>query len=591
MKKMVLTMLIAILLAFTSKAEAPKREFRSAWMAGMGIDWPKEAGNKTEQQKELREYLDNFKRQNFTGVCIHVRPNADAYYKSTLEPWSSDLTGKRGKDPGWDPLAFAVEECHKRGLECYAWLNPFRITASSIEYTTPMDKEWIKNGWVMWGLYGSWRMFNPGIEEARRHCLDVFKEIYTNYDIDGMLFDDYFYPSPGMPGAKVGSTFLDGEDSESSDYDTWIESGSSFELYDWRRENVNSFVREVFDELQAERPDMRFGIGPAGVGHYSASEYNLPTPAIKSSDWQYDKIYADCLAWLADGSIDFISPQIYWARNHPTAPHDPLCEWWNMAADHFGRHCYTSIAAYKLESEFGGNDEVGWQEIAAQVDLSRKYTKNNSAGQIYYNTQSINGPLYKGLGDYIGENSYLTKALVPVVDWKEHPTYPEVSSLTDNNGELSWDAIERKGRTIIRYTVYAVPDDVTYESALAPDGDGIDSKYLVDVTYSPSYTLPADKSQGCWYAVCVYDGYGFENKPALVNYEGSDVAAVNDESAIKMTVSGNVVTFNRAPRYATVCNVAGVQIISESSVLTMTLPGPGVYIINADGTPMPVYVR
>ncbi len=584
-------MLIAILLAFTSKAEAPKREFRSAWMAGMGIDWPKEAGNKTEQQKELREYLDNFKRQNFTGVCIHVRPNADAYYKSTLEPWSSDLTGKRGKDPGWDPLAFAVEECHKRGLECYAWLNPFRITASSIEYTTPMDKEWIKNGWVMWGLYGSWRMFNPGIEEARRHCLDVFKEIYTNYDIDGMLFDDYFYPSPGMPGAKVGSTFLDGEDSESSDYDTWIESGSSFELYDWRRENVNSFVREVFDELQAERPDMRFGIGPAGVGHYSASEYNLPTPAIKSSDWQYDKIYADCLAWLADGSIDFISPQIYWARNHPTAPHDPLCEWWNMAADHFGRHCYTSIAAYKLESEFGGNDEVGWQEIAAQVDLSRKYTKNNSAGQIYYNTQSINGPLYKGLGDYIGENSYLTKALVPVVDWKEHPTYPEVSSLTDNNGELSWDAIERKGRTIIRYTVYAVPDDVTYESALAPDGDGIDSKYLVDVTYSPSYTLPADKSQGCWYAVCVYDGYGFENKPALVNYEGSDVAAVNDESAIKMTVSGNVVTFNRAPRYATVCNVAGVQIISESSVLTMTLPGPGVYIINADGTPMPVYVR
>lgn len=311
-------MLVATMLAFASQAESPKREFRSAWMAGMGIDWPKKPGNKTEQQQQLCDYLDNFKRQNFTGVCIHVRPNADAYYKSTLEPWSSDLTGTRGKDPGWDPLAFAVEECHKRGLECYAWLNPFRLTSSSMEYTTKIDKEWIEKGWIMWGLYGSWRMFNPGLEEARRHCLDVFKEIYTNYDIDGMLFDDYFYPSPGMPGAKVGSSHLDGKDSESSDYQTWKDSGSSLGLYDWRRNNVNTFVKEVFDELQAERPDLRFGIGPAGVGHYSASKYNLSTPNIRSSDWQYDKIYADCLAWLADGTIDFISPQIYWGRNHST---------------------------------------------------------------------------------------------------------------------------------------------------------------------------------------------------------------------------------------------------------------------------------
>lgn len=519
MKKLIVALATFMAIGFgLLRADSPKREFRSAWMAGMGIDWPKTQGDKTRQQQELIDYLDKFKEQNFTGVCIHVRPNADAYYKSTLEPWSSDFTGTRGKDPGWDPLAFAVEECHKRGLECYAWLNPFRLTSGSKVYTTPQDKEWIEKGWIMWGIDGSWRMFNPGVKEARRHCLDVFKEIYTNYDIDGMLFDDYFYPSTGMPGARVGSSHLSGKETESSDYQTWKDSGTSLSLYDWRRKNVNTFVQEVFDEIQKERPDLRFGIGPAGVGHFAAEKYGLSKPQISSSDWQYEKIYADCLAWLSDGSIDFISPQIYWSRNHSTAPHGPLCEWWNMAAGHFGRHCYTSIAAYKLEGEFGGNNTTGWQEIAAQVDLSRQYTLSNAAGQIYYNTQSINGPEYAGLGDYLGENNYATRSLVPKVDWKNRVTYPAVSSLTYSDGTLAWDATARQGRAIIRYTVYAVPLSQTYEQVLSANGDGIDAKYLVDVSYSPTYALPTDKKSGYWYAVCVYDGYGFESEPSLANY-------------------------------------------------------------------------
>ncbi|MDE6573902.1 MAG: family 10 glycosylhydrolase, partial [Muribaculaceae bacterium] len=295
MKKLFLVAaaIIAVLCAGTPLHAQPKREFRSTWMAGMGIDWPWSDDLRTEDtmKRRLQKYLDELDAQNFTSVCIHIRPRADAYYKSTLEPWSEDFTGVRGKDPGWDPLAFAIEECHKRGMECYAWFNPFRVNANSVDYQTDFDKEWREKGWLMKGVNGTWTIFNPGVEGARRHCLDVFKEVYMNYDIDGMLFDDYFYPGEGMPGAPNDDN-NSGKDSDSDDYTTWEQSKTSLSLYDWRRENVNSFVRELFDEIQEERPDMRFGIGPAGVGHASAVERNLPLPKITSNDWQYAKIYA-----------------------------------------------------------------------------------------------------------------------------------------------------------------------------------------------------------------------------------------------------------------------------------------------------------
>lgn len=524
MRKVLLAITAALAVCCTPSSEAsPKREFRSTWMAGMGIDWPYKTAcnnNKLLAQRQLCDYLDKLKSQNFNGVCIHVRPRADAYYKSTLEPWSSDFTGTRGKDPGWDPLAFAIEECHKRGLECYAWANPFRLTTDSRDWNTPLDNEWRAKGWLIKGGNGSWTCFNPGLEDARRHCLDVLKEIYTNYDIDGMLFDDYFYPSPGMPGHKdVGGKPEDGDD-----YQTYKDAHTSMSLNDWRRNNVNTFVQAVYDEIQAVRPDMRFGIGPAGVGHASASRRELPEPSIESTDWQYDKIFSDCLAWLADGTIDFISPQIYWSRAHAKAPYAPLCDWWSMVADHYNRHCYVSVASYKAEGEFApsGVKAEGWAEIAAQIDLCRTDTRNNSAGQIYYNTNSMNGYPFddpeSSLGSYIGEHSYTGKSLVPVVDWKQRVVYPAVSGLGYADGKLTWNATAKEGRAIVRYTVYAIPTTVDLAGAQSADGDGLDAKYLVDVSYTPSFTMPADKAVNHWYAVCVYDGYGYESEPSLALY-------------------------------------------------------------------------
>lgn len=519
MKKLLIAASLAALLATGDiMAEAPKREFRSTWMAGMGIDWPyNAAGNKTKAQQQMRDYLDKLKAQNFTGVCVHVRPRADAYYKSTLEPWSADLTGTRGQDPGWDPLAFALEECHKRGMECYAWINPYRINANGEIYNTAFDKEWREKGWTIKNAAGKWIAFNPGLKEARQHCLDVIKEIYTNYAIDGMLFDDYFYPSGGMPGYVNGTKVED-----SDDYQDWINAKSGMTIADWRRHNVDTFVKELYDEIQKTRPDLRFGIGPAGVSYASAAKRGFSKPNISSTDWQYDQIYADPLEWLEEGTIDFIAPQIYWQRTHSTAPFGPLVQWWANVAKHYNRHNYTSIASYKVETnDFSkGNPATGWAEIGAQVDLTRQYATDNAPGVIYYNTKTINGPECTGLGDYLGENNYTTKSLVPIVDWKQRVNYPAVANLQYANNTLTWTATKAAEKAIIRYTVYAIPTAVDEQGARAADGDGFKADYLVDVTYSPSFTLPAGKTTGHWYAVCVYDGYGYESDPSIINYSG-----------------------------------------------------------------------
>lgn len=501
MSKKLIMSLVASALALSMMATdnvSPKREFRSVWTAGMGIDWPRSKTQAAAKQ-ELIAYLDQLQKQNFNGACIHVRPRADVYFKSKLEPWSQDLTGTRGKDPGWDPLAFAVEECHKRGLEIYAWVNPFRVNANSVTYTTDFDKQWDANGWLV--RYGTWTSFNPGDAGACKHCLDVIKEIYDNYQIDGMLFDDYFYPGDGLP-----------EDETGDDWKHYKASGTKLSIADWRRQNVNSFVKELYDDIQKTRPDMRFGIGPAGVSHASAKSRGLPTPNCSASDWQYSKIYADVLAWLDEGTIDFVAPQLYWEVAHATNPYDKMTDWWSMIADHFNRHLYVSQASYRAYETWG------WPEIADEVAVNRQYSRNGAFGSIYYNT--INMTKEKDgntLFGYLGENCYQSPALVPVVDWKAHVTYNAPEGLKNTNGTLSWTAVQKPNNlTIMRYTVYAVPKTVNFANALSENGDGIDGKYLLGVTYSPSYTLPTDKTKDFWYAVCVYDGYGAEHTPATL---------------------------------------------------------------------------
>lgn len=509
-RKLTLAAAALLTLSGVAQAQSPKREMRSTWLTTVwAIDWPAST-NQTSAKQQMTNYLDDLAAHNFTGVCFQVRGMADAMYKSSYEPWSSAISGTRGKDPGWDPLAWVVEECHKRGMECYAWVNPYRESSTANPYGTSFDTDWNNKGWLL--SNGSYIVFNPGLAEARAHILRVIKEIYTNYAIDGMLFDDYFYPSGGTT-----------ESSSAPDYALYKASGTSLSIGDWRRKNVNDFMKEIYDNIQQDRPDMRFGLSPAGVAGASASKYGLTKPPVSASDWQYETIYSDPLAWLAEGAIDFISPQIYWKTTHSTAPFGPLTKWWSSTAEHFGRHFYASHSISLLASD--ANSQANWADIGQQVTLHRANVKNEAPGELYYSAKNIDGNGnggVSGLGDYLEENLYTAKSLVPRIQWKEHPTYAAPTGLTSDGTQLTWNAVTgARSNSIIRYTVYAVPTSMSLDDVAAANGDGIDSKYLLGVSYGTSYSLPADVRNDHFYAVCVYDGYGFESEPALLNYSST----------------------------------------------------------------------
>ncbi len=552
-RKLVLSLLACILCIAHMSAASPKREFRSVRLSTVwNIDWPPQNCTESSAKAELIEYLDALEGHNFTGVCLQVRGLADAMYKSSYEPWSSAL-GARGSNPGWDPLAYAVEECHKRGLECYAWVNPYRIT-SGTTYNTSYDKEWRSKGWELVGSNGKYVVFNPAMAECRAHILKVIKEIYTNYAIDGMLFDDYFYPSGGT------ST-----DSKAADYSIYKNSGTNLSLAAWRRKNINDFMTEIYNNVQNDRPDMRFGISPAGVGDAPAASYGLKDGP--GSDWQYDEIYSEPLYWLKNGIVDFISPQLYWPTDHSTNPFAELSQWWSTAAEKFGRHFYASHDTEDLAS-------YSTSEYIKQVNAHRDGCSNNAPGAIYFSAcdiDGVHGGSTTGLGTKLESEVYTSKSLVPVVDWKSHATYGAPSSLAFNGQSISWSAVPATANgsfhTIIRYTVYAIPESVSFENAQATDGDGIDAKYLLGVSYNTSYAIPTDKRSGYYYAVCVYDGYGYEYEPATT------LKTIEPSQATTLTAPANgaTVEWNTTFSWSDVSNATYRFEISNNSSFSSTI--------------------
>ena len=485
--------------------EARKREMRAAWIATVwAIDWPSTQNNAAAQKAELDSYLDNLKAQNFNAIFFQVRSMCDAMYQSSYEPWSSYLTGTRGKNPGYDPLAYAVEQCHARGIECHAWVNPYRFSTGS-NWTTAQDQELRNSGMLLSYTSGSTTttILNPGLPATRQRIVNVIQEIITNYDVDGIVFDDYFYPN-GIP-----------TNSSAGDYNLWNDSNVDMTFADWRRNNVNMMVADVYNMIQEVKPEVRFGISPAGVAgtaSTSAAQHGV-TPCPKGSDWQYNGIFSDPLAWLEQGTIDYISPQIYWKTNHSSNPFGPITDWWSYIAKHFGRHHYASHSISFLASS--SNTTSDWAEVVKQINYSRQYTEDNCPGVVLYSAKNINGNNggVGGLGNYLLANAFQLPAMIPAVTWKERPDYSAPADLAQNGANLTWTPQEG---TLVKYSVYAIPAEVTVEQSESGTYDGIRGDYLLGVTYKPSYTLPDACQDGYWYAVCVIDGYGNESEPAYL---------------------------------------------------------------------------
>lgn len=244
---------------------AVKREMRSAWVATVWqLDWPQSTvsstGNTTQinaQKKQLTTLLDSLARNNMNSICFQVRSRCDAMYNSSYEPWSSDLVSYRGLDPGYDPLAYCIEECHKRGMECHAWINPYRYESQIGQWNgTPKAYRDEHPDWLLDVKEAS--ILNPALPEVRQRICDVVDEIVRNYDVDGVLFDDYFY----LQGIST---------EDAAHYQSYKQGGGTLSLGDWRRDNVNKMVADVYSTIKKAKPYVRFGISPAGVAATSAS--------------------------------------------------------------------------------------------------------------------------------------------------------------------------------------------------------------------------------------------------------------------------------------------------------------------------------
>ena len=482
---------LALGLCLTLMLQAqPKREFRSAWLTTVwAIDWPKTHSKATEagqlkQQDELRAIVDSLSEANMNAVFFQVRGFSDAMYKSKYEPWSQYLTGTRGEEPMYDPLQLLIEYAHSKGIEVHAWVNPYRYGTSSVYGKAPNDYHYTHPEWLV--KCGDITILNPSMPEVRKQICCVIADMVENYDLDGVLFDDYFYQSGYQ---------------SSYDEDLYKKSGTTLSRADWRREQVNLMVRNVRDTIKATKPWVTFGIGPAGVAGASADKYGVEHCPSPSGDWQYNGIYSDPLAWYNEKTIDYMAPQIYWKIDSYTN-YDLLAKWWSDMACHFGRHMYVShsLSALKPNGTNLSANEFYADEIGAQTELNRLYDRMGAPGSCWYGLS--HGLDTKGFIQYIKNKVYTRPAVVPQMSWYATDKCLYVSNIRKNGQKLSWDAPAEN----LRYVVYCIPTNP--ETTVGLTGT---SEYLLGTAYTNSFQVPTVSTpSGYTYAVAVLDRYGNE---------------------------------------------------------------------------------
>ncbi len=491
----IITSLVVLctLSAGTLRAESPKREMRNAWVATVwALDWPKSWGggdaNVVKQKEELVALIDSLHNANFNGMALQVRSMSDAMYNSKYEPWSQYLTGIRGGVPQYDPLQLAVEETHKRGMEMHVWINPYRYSTSSSTYgNLETDYSNTHPEWLV--TVGDATILNPGLPAVKERIASIVADILDKYDIDGVLFDDYFYLS-GTPASADAALYQ-------------ANNPQGLSLADWRRENVNDMIRMVHDTILAKKPWVTFGVGPAPqVASSAAHAAKYGVEPCPFSDWQYNSIYSDPLAWMSRHTIDYISPQAYWPMNG-TYSFATFSEWWAKVAEKFHRHVYMSHSTVGAS----GSTVFAASEMAAQVEKMREDDKQCAPGSVFYSI--YNGIKKANWVQDMRRLAYPNPALPPQKAWliPEPEDLTFVSNVRYSNGKLMWFAPTNSN---VRYAVYMLPSDSVHT-----EGAFYSSKWLCGISYTNSY--PVSLKTGYTYAVAVLDRYGNEYPPVLFN--------------------------------------------------------------------------
>jgi uncharacterized lipoprotein YddW (UPF0748 family) len=419
----------------------PKREFRGIWVATVtNIDWPSRPGLSADQQKqELIALLEYHKKNGLNAVVLQVRPAADAFYAKSREPWSKYLMGKQGLAPaaGYDPLEFAIKEAHFRGMELHAWFNPYRATMSANEVVSADHMTRKRPEWFF--TYAGKKQFDPGIPEVREHIIQVILDVVKGYDIDGIHFDDYFYPYP-VSGQRI------------NDAATFEKNNNGFtNISDWRRNNVDVLIKSLSDSIHYYKKYVKFGISPFGIWK---NIYEDADGSETKGLSNFTELFADSRKWVKEGWVDYINPQIYFSFTRKAAPFGTLVDWWSNNT--YGRHLYIGQAAYLVNQKA----EAAWRS-PEQIPDQIKYIRDNNRvqGSVFFSSKSFS-TIARATGDSLRVNYYRYPALPPQMPWLDQivPNHPRAfTAMSTGTGvHLKWEAplAASDGETASGYVIY-----------------------------------------------------------------------------------------------------------------------------------------
>ncbi len=424
-----------LLCAYPAKAQkAPKREFRGAWIQCVNEQF--QGLSKEEMQRTLSYQLDELAKDGVNAIIFQVRAECDALYDSPYEPWSRFLTGRQGQNPGWDPLAWMVSECHKRGMEIHAWINPYRAKTkgTSALASNNIAVKHPERVFEYDGLY----ILNPALPENREYICKIADDIVRRYDIDGFHIDDYFYPYPiagkAIPDAKEYNADSRG-----------------MSIGDWRRDNVNKFIEQLHDSIRQTKPWVKFGVSPFGIYRNArSSSIGSNTRGLQN----YDDLYADVLKWVNNGWIDYCVPQLYWQIGHKTADYETLIKWWN---EHAGNRPLYIGEDVERTIKYADVDNPNTNQVAAKHKLHEQ-CKNVDGTVLWYAKAAVDN--YDRYGVFLRNYYWKSPALQPLMPFIDDkaPKKPRKLKAHQNSTNLllTWMAPKGNGwkDEAVKYVVY-----------------------------------------------------------------------------------------------------------------------------------------